>query len=420
MPKALVATTTVDLAGHEAPLRLGARVARQAGVVGEHRRAELLRQARRQACRTPRACPRRRSRAARPAPAAPRRCRGAPPPWSRTGRPRTRGSGGRSPVATRTGSRRPSRATMSSATCGVAVAVEATMACGAEPARGVGQPEVVRPEVVAPLGDAVRLVDHEEADPRLADALEEPGRGEPLGRDVEQPRAPGHRAVDRRAVRRRVLLRVDERDLAGRDALERLHLVLHQRDERRDHQREVGPHQRGQLVAERLARARRHDDEHVAPGHAPPRPPRAGRGGSRGSRTPRAAPPPAPSPARTARGGSGPRPGSAGAMSGSVTSGHGRTTIDPGPVAIAGRAKSARSGRHEGRVHETRAGREAADGRPRGRAAGRGQRCASAPQARSSGSSNASLVCASPVSASGYSPEKHASQCASRVPPIAS
>ena len=33
------------------------------------------------------------------------------------------------PVAIRAGSRSPSRATMSSATCGVAVAVEATMAC---------------------------------------------------------------------------------------------------------------------------------------------------------------------------------------------------------------------------------------------------------------------------------------------------
>ena len=34
----------------------------------------------------------------------------------------------------------------------------------AEPARRVGEPEVLRPEVVPPLRDAVRLVDHEEAD----------------------------------------------------------------------------------------------------------------------------------------------------------------------------------------------------------------------------------------------------------------
>ncbi len=137
---------------------------------------------------------------------------------------------------------------------------------GAEPARGVGQAEVVGPEVVPPLRDAVRLVDDEQADPRLPDPLQEAGRREPLRRHVEQPRAAGHRAVDSRAVGRRVLLGVDERHHAGRHALERLDLVLHQRDQRRHDQRQVGSHQRGQLVAERLARAGRHHDQHVAAG----------------------------------------------------------------------------------------------------------------------------------------------------------
>ena len=74
----------------------------------------------------------------------------------------------------------------------------------------------------------------------------------------------GDRVLDRAPVARGVLLRVDERDPPGSDALQRLHLVLHQRDERGDDQRQVRPHQRGQLVAERLARAGRHDHEHVA------------------------------------------------------------------------------------------------------------------------------------------------------------
>ena len=46
----------------------------------------------------------------------------------------------------------------------------------AEPARGVAQAEVVGAEVVAPLGDAVRLVDDEQADVDLADGLQENGR----------------------------------------------------------------------------------------------------------------------------------------------------------------------------------------------------------------------------------------------------
>ncbi len=136
----------------------------------------------------------------------------------------------------------------------------------AEPPRRIGEPEVVGPEVVAPLRDAVRLVDHEQPDPRVADALEEPGRREPLGSDVEQPQVTARGAVQRLAVRGGVLLGVDEADIAGRDPLDRLHLVLHQRHERRDHDRQVGPHQRRQLVAERLARAGRHDHEHVAAG----------------------------------------------------------------------------------------------------------------------------------------------------------
>ena len=208
----------------------------------------------------------------------------------------------------------------------------------AEPARRVGEAEVVRAEVVPPLGDAVRLVDHEQPDLGLPDPLEEAGRREPLRGDVEQPRAAADRAVERRAVRRRVLLRVDHRHLAGRDALERLDLVLHERDERRDDDREVRAHERGELVAERLARARRHDDEHVAARRWRPRPPPAGPGRKAGNpNTSRSA-----SAGSVARangvGGSGPSPGSAGATSGSVTRGAltGSTTIALGPVATGG------------------------------------------------------------------------------------
>ena len=59
---------------------------------------------------------------------------------------------------------------MSSATCGVAVAVSAIDRAGPERARGVGQREVVGAEVVAPLRDAVGLVDDEQADARRRSA----------------------------------------------------------------------------------------------------------------------------------------------------------------------------------------------------------------------------------------------------------
>ncbi len=165
----------VDLAVHEAPLRLGAHVARQARVVGEHRRAELCGQAAAPAGRTPRASRRRRSPGARPARRAPPRSRGGPPPSSGTGPPRTTGSGGRSPSR-----RGPGRAARGGRRCRGHLRRRRRGGgddrLGAEPARGVGQPEVVRPEVVPPLRDAVRLVDDEQADLRLAHALQEARR----------------------------------------------------------------------------------------------------------------------------------------------------------------------------------------------------------------------------------------------------
>jgi hypothetical protein len=144
-----------------------------------------------------------------------------------------------------------------------------------EPARRVGEAKVVGPEVVAPLGDAVRLVDDEQAQAHVAQRLEEPRRREALGRDVQQPQLARSGALDGGAVGGRILLRVDERRAAGRDAPERLDLILHERHQRGDHERQVFAHEGGQLVAERLARAGGHDDEDVA------RRARAGHGGDR-------------------------------------------------------------------------------------------------------------------------------------------
>ena len=134
----------------------------------------------------------------------------------------------------------------------------------AQPARRVGEAEVVRAEVVAPLRDAVRLVDDEQADAGGAQRLGEARRREALGRDVEQAHLTGGGPRQGGAIGRRVLLGVDDGRAPGSDPLEPLDLVLHQRHERRDHHGEVVAHERRQLVAERLARARGHDDEHVA------------------------------------------------------------------------------------------------------------------------------------------------------------
>ena len=121
----------------------------------------------------------------------------------------------------------------------------------------LGQREVVGPEVVAPLGDAVRLVDGEE---RHRAALEEPlGRlaVEPLGRDVEQVELAREVGAFDRGTLGGLLARVE---VGGAHAVahERVDLVVHERDERRHHDARALAEQRRDLVAEALAAAGGH------------------------------------------------------------------------------------------------------------------------------------------------------------------
>ena len=120
---------------------------------------------------------------------------------------------------------------MSARTCAVAVAVSAIVARGAQALAEAAHAPVVGAELVAPLGDAVGLVDHEQGDARRVDRPQERGRAEPLGRDVEQRQAPGARALEDGALG---LLGHVGVEGGGRDPrpVEPGELVGHQRDER--------------------------------------------------------------------------------------------------------------------------------------------------------------------------------------------
>ena len=83
---------------------------------------------------------------------------------------------------------------------------------------------------MAPLAHAVRLVDDEEADLGLGEAVGEAGRREALRRDVEHRDLAVERPLERVAVVGRVALGVDQLGAAA----EALDLVGHQRDQRRD------------------------------------------------------------------------------------------------------------------------------------------------------------------------------------------
>ena len=136
---------------------------------------------------------------------------------------------------------------------------------GAELARAPGELQVVGPEVVPPLRDAVRLVDREKGDSRLGELCEEAFVVEALRGDIEQLQAARAQAL--RGVPQ--LLEAEARVEPGSlDPLtrEEVELVLHQRDQRRDDDRDTVEQEGGKLVAEALTGAGGEDRERGAAG----------------------------------------------------------------------------------------------------------------------------------------------------------
>ena len=135
----------------------------------------------------------------------------------------------------------------------------------AEIAGHMGKAEVFRAEVVPPLGDAVRFIDGHHRDFELLEPLDEVFIHEPLGGDVEQlQRAVPHVVKDLHG------LRCTQRGIepGGGDAtsLQRLHLILHQSDERRDDERDAVHEQRRKLVAEGFTRTGGKKGQRTPPG----------------------------------------------------------------------------------------------------------------------------------------------------------
>ena len=127
----------------------------------------------------------------------------------------------------------------------------------------VGQAQVVGAEVVAPLGHAVRLVDDEQRDRAAA-------RSRCGTRGLRTARARRRRpcacaVADLRPAPAGCPRRRGEHHRGVAEVGEPRALVAHQRDQRRDDHGQVLPGERGELVAEALAAAGRHDHERVAP-----------------------------------------------------------------------------------------------------------------------------------------------------------
>ena len=129
------------------------------------------------------------------------------------------------------------------------------------------QAQVLGAEIVAPLRDAMGLVDREQIDREPAQHFQRVVARQALGRDIEQTqRAIFQRAEDSLTFDR--FGRRIQRRRGDAELPELGDLVAHQGDQRRDDQRQAFARQRRKLEAERFAAAGRHDREHVlAPEH---------------------------------------------------------------------------------------------------------------------------------------------------------
>src|SRR5262249_41146477 len=121
---------------------------------------------------------------------------------------------------------------------------------------------VRRPEVVAPVADAMRLVDDDERDRAPGDDVAKRSL-ERLGRQVDQLELAAAQLTETRLPLFPLERRVDERG-AKSQTHERIDLILHERDERRQDEHCSRQDLGWNLKSDRLAGAGRHDPDAIA------------------------------------------------------------------------------------------------------------------------------------------------------------
>lgn len=122
---------------------------------------------------------------------------------------------------------------------------------------------IFAPERRPPLRNAMRLVDGDQADIEPGKRIQHPLGHQPFRREVEQPRLARRDAAPCRDIGITVDRGIDR---IGGDAGEAQcrDLILHQRHQRRNDNGQPALDQRRNLIAQRFARTRRHDRQHVA------------------------------------------------------------------------------------------------------------------------------------------------------------
>ena len=126
------------------------------------------------------------------------------------------------------------------------------------------QHPVIRPEVVPPLRNAMRLIDSDQGQLPLGQHLHKSRHPQPLRRNKQELQAPVQ-IIRARLPRHRALESGVNPRHAQPQRSQLRRLVFHQCNQRRNHHRRPAPRNRRQLVAKALPRPRRHHQQQVAP-----------------------------------------------------------------------------------------------------------------------------------------------------------
>ncbi len=118
-------------------------------------------------------------------------------------------------------------------------------------------------KIVAPLRNAMRLVDRQQRNLGALEELERLGSHQPFGRDIDETQLAARDPLEHRPVLGGVVRGVEARR-GNAIAAQLRHLIAHQRDQRRHHDGQAVAEQCRKLVAQRLAAAGRHHRQHVA------------------------------------------------------------------------------------------------------------------------------------------------------------
>ena len=125
--------------------------------------------------------------------------------------------------------------------------------------------QITRPEILSPLGNTVCLIHRHHTDLHPLCKIKKQRRQQPFRCHINNLIPPLHR-IFHRLINLTFRKRTVNIRRMNPGLIQRPHLILHQRNQRRNHNRNPRQKQRRNLITNRLPRPRRHNPQNIPPG----------------------------------------------------------------------------------------------------------------------------------------------------------